>query len=114
MGVAVQLLVLEQSRVRGVRLATQATLKFLRFHSEFGQLVLVAPRAFRAAVVFGGGVRERGRVAGDGGQVAGERGQGQAAGSPYGNRAVSGRAQDLWLWDDRQREALVEVRRDED
>lgn len=114
--VAVQLLVLEESRVRGVRLATQGALEFLRFPAQFGQLVLVAAGALRTAVVVLGrrGVREGGWVARDGGEVAGERGEGQAAGSPYGDRAVGGRAEDLGLRDDREGEALVEVRCDED
>lgn len=65
LGVAVQLFVLEQSRVRGVGFAAQTTLKLLRLHSvrvcQLGQhlVVFIAPRAFRAAVVFGGGVGER-------------------------------------------------------
>lgn len=65
LGVAVQLFMLEQSRVRGVGLAAQTTLEFLSLHSvrvcQFGQqlLVLITPRAFRAAVVFRGGVGER-------------------------------------------------------
>lgn len=63
--VAVQLLMLEQSRVRGVGLATQTTLEFLCLHSvrvcQFGQhlVVFITPRALRAAVVFRGGVGER-------------------------------------------------------
>lgn len=65
LGVAVQLFVLEQSRVRGVGFATQAALEFLCLHSvrvcQLGQhlLVFITPRAFRAAVVFRGGVGER-------------------------------------------------------
>lgn len=119
LGVAVQLLVFEQSRVRGVRLGTQTTLELLRLRSvrvrQLGQhpLVLVAPRTLGAAVVLGGGVGERRRVARDGGEVAGERGQRQAAGSPHGDGAVRRRAQDLRLRDDGQRKALVEMRRDE-
>lgn len=121
LGVAVQLLVLEQSRVRGVGLAAQRALELLRVRRarvrQFGQqqlLVLVAPRAFRAAVVLGGGVGQGGGVAGDGGEVAGERGQRQAAGGPHRDGAVRSRAQDLRLGDDGDGEALVEVRRDED
>lgn len=77
--VAVQLFVLEQSGVRGVGLAAQATLELLSLHAvwvcQLGQhlLVLIAPRALRAAVVLGGGVRERRGVSGDGREVAGER-----------------------------------------
>lgn len=76
--VAVQLLVLEESRVRGVRLAAKGALELVRLHVEFGQLVFVAPRALRTAVVVLGrrGVREGGRVARDRGEVAGEGGQG--------------------------------------
>lgn len=120
LGVAVQLFVLEQSRVRGVGLTTQTTREFLCLHPvrvrQFGQhlLVLIAPRAFRAAVVFGRGVRERGRVSRDWGEVTGERRQRQAAGSPDGDGAVGCRAQDLRLGDDGQGEAPVDVRRDED
>lgn len=108
--VAVQLLVLEQSRVRGVGFAAQTTLELLCLHPvrvrQFGQhlLVLIAPRALRAAVVLGGGVGEGGRVSRDGGEVAG----------PHGDGAVGCRAQDLRLGDDGQGEAPVEVRRDED
>lgn len=81
LGVAVQLLVLEQSGVRGVGLVTQTTLELLRLHAvwirQLGQhlLILVAPRALGAAVVLGGGVGQGGRVSGDGGEVTGQRGQ---------------------------------------
>lgn len=119
LGVAVQLFVLEQSRVRGVGLAAQTTLEFLSLHPvrvcQLGQhlLVLITPRAFRAAVVFGGGVGERRGVSGDGGEVAGERRQRQVAGSPHRDGAVRRRAQDLRLGDDGQGEAPVDVRREE-
>lgn len=119
LGVAVQLLVLEQSRVGRVGFAAQTALKLLHLHParvrQFGQhlLVFIAPGALRAAVVLGGGVGQRRGVSGDGGEVAGQRGQWQAAGGPHGDRAVGGRAQDLRLGDDGQGEALVEVRRDE-
>lgn len=119
LGVAVQLLVLQQSRVRGVRLAAQTTLEFLCLRSvrvrQLGQhlLIFITPRAFGAAVVFGGGVGERRGVSRDGGEVTGERRQRQAAGSPHGDGAVRSRAQDLRLRDDRQGKALVEMRRDE-
>lgn len=79
LGVAVQLFMLEQSRVRGVGLATQTALELLCLHAvrvcQLGQhlLVFITPRAFRAAVVFGGGVGERRGVSGDGGEVTGER-----------------------------------------
>lgn len=59
LGVAVQLFMLEESRVRGVGLAAQAALELLSLHpGQLGQhlLVLVAPGALGAAVVFGGGV----------------------------------------------------------
>lgn len=88
LGVAVQLLVLEQSRVRGVGFGAQAALELLRLLPvgvrQFGQqlLVLVAPGAFRAAVVLGGVVGEGRGVTGDGGEVAGQRGEGQVAGGP--------------------------------
>lgn len=118
--VAVQLFVLEQSRVGGVGLGAQGALELLRLRAvrvrQLGQhpLVLVAARAFGAAVVFGGGVRERRRVSGDGGQVAGQRGQRQAAGRPHRDGAVGSRAEDLRLGDDGQREAPVDVRGEED
>lgn len=119
LGVAVQLFVLEESRVRGVGLATQTTLEFLCLHSvrvcqlREHVLVVVAPRAFRAAVVFGGGVGERRRVSRDGGQVTGERTQRQAGGSPHCDGTVGCRAQDLRLGDEGQGKALIDVRREE-
>ena len=119
LGVAVQLFVLEQSRVRGVGLAAQATLEFLCLHPvrvcQLGQhlLVLITPRALRAAVVFRGGVGERWGVSRDGGEVAGERRQRQVAGSPHCDGAVRRRAQDLRLRDDGQRKGPVDVRREE-
>lgn len=61
-------------------------------------------------MVFGGGVGERGWVAGDWGEVRRERREREAAGGPHGDGAVGGRAQDLRLRDDRQREAPVDVR----
>lgn len=117
--VAVQLFMLEQSGVCGVGLAAQTALELLRLRAvrvrQLGQhpLVLIAPRTFGAAVVFGGGVRERRGVSGDGREVTGERGQRQAAGRPHRDGAVSSRAQDLRLGDDGQREAPVDVRREE-
>lgn len=117
--VAVQLFVLEQSGVRGVGLAAQAALELLSLRAmrvrQLGQhlLVLIAPRAFGAAVVFGRGVRERRGVSGDGGEVTGERRQRQAAGRPHRDGAVGSRAQDLRLGDDGQREAPVDVRSEE-
>lgn len=119
LGVAVQLFVLQKSRVRGVGLAAQSTLEFLCLYSvrvcQLGQhlLVFIAPRTFRAAVVFRGGVGERWWVSRDGGEVTGERRQRQVAGSPHCDGAVRCRAQDLRRGDERQREALVDVRREE-
>lgn len=118
--VAVQLLVLEQSGVRGVGLAAQTTLELLRLRpvgvGQLGQhvLVLIAPRALGAAVVFGRGVGQRRGVSGDGREVTGERGQRQAAGGPHRDGAVRRRAQGLRLRDDGQGEAPVDVRREED
>lgn len=117
--VAVQLFMLEQSRVGGVGLGAQAALELLRLRAvgirQFGQhlLVLVAPRTLGAAVVLGGGVRQRRGVSGDGRQIAGERGQRQAAGGPHRDGTVRRRAQDLRLRDDRQRQAPVDVRRED-
>lgn len=116
--VAVQLFMLEQSRVRGVGLATQTTLELLCLHAvrvcQLGKhlLVFITPRAFGAAVVFGWCVGERWGVSGDGREVTGERWQRQAAGRPHRDGAVRCRAQDLRLWDDGQGKAPVDVWRE--
>lgn len=110
---------LQQSRVSGVGLGAQAALELLCLRAvrvrQLGQylLVLIAPRTLGAAVVLGGGVRQRRRVSGDGRQIAGERRQRQAAGGPHRDGAVRRRAQDLRLGDDRQRQAPVDVRRED-
>lgn len=121
--VAVQLLVLEQPGVRGVRLAAQRALKLLGFGGvRLGQLrvqplIFVAARALGAALGFGGRVGQRRgaqaaegrRVCGDRRQITRQRGQGQAAGSPYRDGIVRYRAQDLWLGDGGCRERLVQI-----
>jgi len=117
LSVAVQLFVLEQSGIRRVRLGAQAALELLRLHAvgirELGEdrVVLVAcARAFRAAVVFGRGVRKRRRVSGDRRQVTGKGRQRQVVGGPHGDGAVRSRAEDLRLWHDRQGKGPIDVR----
>ena len=61
-------------------------------------------------MVFGRGVRKRRRVSRDRGKVTGKRREGQVVGSPYGDRAVRARAEDLRLRDERQGDRPVDVR----
>lgn len=112
--VTVQLLVLEQARVRGVRLVTQGTAEFLRHvraaavaggDGDGGRLLVLMLVLVAPGDLFGRGVSRHGR------QVGGKRRRRRVARRPHGDRAVHHRAQHLGLRDHGYHQAFEELRR---
>lgn len=116
--VAMQLLVLEQARVRRVRLVTQSAAELLRHIRAAGTggggdcdggrlllLVFVAPRDLVA--VFGRWVSRHRR------EVSGKRWRRRVARRPHRDRTVHHRAQHLGLRDHRHHQAFEELLRHE-